>query len=226
MEEILDALEQSIDDFVLSKFEKKILEAKLSTKKFGTKEIESLRNSVYLIANEKCTNSNQSKLVKWMHDAYLILSLNTNNSFYCNTYFSPGYDCLNTINKHIQNCQSNLNICVFTISDDRIRSEIVDALHRGVEVRIISDDDKMNDRGSDINYLSQHGAHIRIDNSPHHMHHKFAIFDDKIVLSGSYNWTRSAAEYNHENIIETNNMDALHNFSSEFERLWDAMYEL
>ena len=41
--------------------------------------------------------------------------------------------------------------------------------------------------------LAELGVAVRIDRSEHHMHHKFALFDDAILATGSYNWTRSAA---------------------------------
>ena len=46
--------------------------------------------------------------------------------------------------------------------------------------------------------LARSGIAVAFDSSPHHMHHKFAIFDLTRLLTGSYNWTRSAAESNEE----------------------------
>jgi phosphatidylserine/phosphatidylglycerophosphate/cardiolipin synthase-like enzyme len=52
------------------------------------------------------------------------------------------------------------------------------------------------------------------------MHHKFAIFDEGVVLTGSYNWTRGAAMSNEENLILSNDRRLLTAFRGEFERLW------
>jgi len=52
------------------------------------------------------------------------------------------------------------------------------------------------------------------------MHHKFAVYDDARLLSGSYNWTRSAANYNQENLVVTSDRAIVERFGSEFERLW------
>ena len=57
--------------------------------------------------------------------------------------------------------------------------EVLDRLmKRGVRVRVISDNDKAHDKGSDVWRLPDLGAEVRVDRSPHHMHHKFAIIDD------------------------------------------------
>ena len=135
-------------------------------------------------------------------------------------YFSPGKDCVNHIIDLINEAYNQLDICVFTISDDRISRAIVDAMKNGVQIRIISDNSKMEDIGSDILDLSRVGIPIKLDISTNHMHHKFMIVDKKIVLTGSYNWTRSAALYNQENIISTDDEFVVDKFVSEFEKLW------
>jgi len=52
-----------------------------------------------------------------------------------------------------------------------------------------------------------------------HMHHKFAIMDETL-LTGSYNWTRSAAQRNYENILVTEERGLLREFTKEFDQLW------
>ena len=55
------------------------------------------------------------------------------------------------------------------------------------------------------------------------MHHKFALFDGTVLLTGSYNWTRSAAAQNNENLIVTNDHRLATAFSSLFDRLWEEL---
>ena len=138
-------------------------------------------------------------------------------------FFSPGDDCLNAIVASIEEASQSINICVFTISDDRISDAIVRAHHRGIYIKIITDNNKLHDAGSDIKELAAKGLDVRIDKTRSHMHHKFAIFDETRVLTGSYNWTRSAAMHNHENILVTDNLSIVQDYSREFDRLWSSM---
>jgi phosphatidylserine/phosphatidylglycerophosphate/cardiolipin synthase-like enzyme len=45
-------------------------------------------------------------------------------------------------------------------------------------------------------------------------HHKFAIFDGKTLLNGSYDWTRSAFTKNEENVLVTDKVHWVEGFSS------------
>lgn len=138
-------------------------------------------------------------------------------------YFSPGTDCREQIIHQIKSAQSQIDICVFTITDNAITHEILRAFERGLQLRIISDNDKSIDRGSDIERLANAGIPLRVDESHKHMHHKFAIFDGEFLLSGSYNWTVSAANVNEENIIVTKEKILVKEFSEEFDKLWPQM---
>ena len=135
-------------------------------------------------------------------------------------YFSPGPDCRIAIEQAMETALSELLICVFTISDDRLSDAVMAAHRSGLTVRVISDNDKMHDRGSDVERLSQAGVNMRIDRSPEHMHHKFMVIDGRTVMTGSYNWTRSAETRNEENIIAVDDPLLATRFSEEFERIW------
>ena len=141
------------------------------------------------------------------------------------SFFSPGETCLRAIVSCISAARETIDVCVFTITDDRISEALVAAHKRGVKLRVISDDDKSEDRGSDTRSLDRKGIDTRFDSSPSHMHHKFAIFDRKTLLTGSYNWTRSAARANQENILLSDDVRLIADFRGCFDRLWAAFDE-
>lgn len=54
------------------------------------------------------------------------------------------------------------------------------------------------------------------------MHQKFAVIDRKVVLTGSYNWTVSADNYNSENLLLFRDAGPLaEEYRKEFFRLWE-----
>ena len=141
----------------------------------------------------------------------------------CAVFFSPGNDCLNAIVRALNAATSRVDVCVFTISDDRITNAILQCHIRKLPVRIITDDLKVNDQGSDIEQLAQARIPVRIDGSQSHMHHKYAVIDGKAVITGSYNWTRSAADYNFENVLITDDPRAVAAYQKNFDSLWPRM---
>ncbi|OZJ04095.1 hypothetical protein BZG36_02853 [Bifiguratus adelaidae] len=135
--------------------------------------------------------------------------------------FFPGQSSFETLLSTLHRAQRSLDICVFTITDNDVARAITDAHRRGVRVRVITDDDQETSRGSDIPELRHAGIQVKTDHSPAHMHHKFAIVDECIVLTGSYNWTKGARFDNRENfVVIENEPDCARSFQNEFEKLW------
>ena len=135
-------------------------------------------------------------------------------------HFSPGESCRRKIRELCRQARRSVDICVYTISDDQLSEEIAACHRRGIVVRVISDNDKQFDEGSDIQWLQRQGVPLRIDDSPYHMHHKFALFDGRLLLNGSFNWTRSATTSNEENLLVIDHPALLAAYAAEFETLW------
>lgn len=53
------------------------------------------------------------------------------------------------------------------------------------------------------------------------MHNKIGIFDKKIVVTGSYNWTENAEKYNYENAVFLDDKESVEKYIKEFEGLWN-----
>jgi len=222
MKETLEHLKTSLEDAIMTRGEKKALKAIIQDKHLTKNELNWLRSEVFKLAKGNVSEFKNEQIIDWLEEANKIILPKTETGIYTKSFFSPGTSCLDTINMNIGSATRKIDICVFTISDDRIRDKILYAINKGITVRIITDDDKTMDKGSDIEFLRNRGAKVKMDDSPHHMHHKFALFDDEILLTGSYNWTRSASQYNQENILETNDPKAIDQYKKEFERLWAA----
>ncbi len=216
-------LKQTLDDFRLSRSERQALRERLGEMTLS----ESLRNRCHNLAFELACDAidpvNARTVLDWLEDVTKVLRRNdksqpTGKSEDC---FSPGDNCWSRIRGLLKSTRKQADICVFTITDDRISSESLELHRRGVAVRIISDNEKAFDPGSDVERLAEAGVPVRIDRTSNHMHHKFALFDRKRLLTGSYNWTRSAAHYNEENFVITDDVRLITEFTGEFNRLWD-----
>jgi len=135
-------------------------------------------------------------------------------------HFSPGESCRQRIIGLCRAARSSVDVCVFTLADDLLAAELLAVHRRGLRLRLISDDDKRLDAGSDVERLAAAGVEVRLDRGLPHMHHKFALFDGRLLLSGSFNWTRSASTANHENLLVIEHAGLVADYQAEFERLW------
>ncbi len=157
------------------------------------------------------------------HTSEVVTKPQTQLTYMTKAYFSPGEDCANAIVQALQNAKKSIDICVFTISDDKISREIIACHRKNIKVRIITDNEKLHDLGSDIAQMAKTGIAIRIDNTTAHMHHKFMVVDNAILVNGSYNWTKSAATSNEENIIVSDEKSLVATFAKQFEKMWKEM---
>lgn len=226
-EEVIALIDDSAEDIFLTKVEKNQIKAALQSLSPDKRISDLLRSELFKIARNQINAENYMEVLVWTEKVNkLILSANKVEVQQESVYFSPGEECLQAIISNIQSASQKIRICLFTISDNRITDALISKSRQGVSVRIITDNDKMFDKGSDIAELSRAGISIRVDETDNHMHHKFALFDGDITLTGSYNWTRSAERYNHENILITDSNKVLREFNKEFESLWDEFPDL
>ena len=54
------------------------------------------------------------------------------------------------------------------------------------------------------------------------LHHKFAVIDNKKVITGSFNWSPSAAHTNDETLLVIHSPQLAKQFTREMDRLWDT----
>ena len=52
------------------------------------------------------------------------------------------------------------------------------------------------------------------------MHNKFAVFDEVLVVTGSYNWTQGAEHANYENVLFEDSPNVVQAYMRQFADLW------
>lgn len=143
---------------------------------------------------------------------------------------------------YVKSAKQTLDVCVFTLTDDEITRALLEAHYAyerffcfielsfmycsGVKVRLITDDEQCNTTGSDVKTLHEAGVPLRMDSSAQaHMHHKFAVLDKKVLINGSFNWTRQGHSLNRENVTITSKATFVRAFSQQFDLLWAEFAE-
>lgn len=217
-DQLIQALEQTFTDRRVDTEEKSELFSLFQS--LNREQRAFVRNRAFDIVKSNQQHEPIAPLLKWLQAIIKNLDSSRPAIPESDTYFSPGNTCLNILLSLINDAKKSVDICVFTISDNNIRDAILAAYARGICIRVITDNDKTEDLGSDIYTLAKKGVNIRTDQTRHHMHHKFAIFDGRKLITGSFNWTRSASLYNHENLVLLEDKDTVVEFGEEFEKLW------
>ncbi len=215
---------QTLEDRRLSRTERRALAEVFADYSLNDEELAFVRNRVFSIAREEIKGIEAQKILEWAEDVVKVLySKLHRDPTIAEVYFSPGDECRLQIARQLRRAKRTADVCVFTITDDRLAAELLAAHERKVVVRIVSDNDKAYDAGSDIERLARAGVEVCVDESDHHMHHKFAVFDRETVMTGSYNWTRSAAKHNRENLLVSDDPKLVTAYQNNFDELWGSL---
>ncbi len=146
--------------------------------------------------------------------------------------FSPERNCSSHIIREIGKAQKEILVALYAFTSDDLAWSLVKALRRGVNVQVILDQafDKKN-KHSKGSFLEKQGLSVRrISGNPRRkrkgesglMHQKFAVIDRKVVLTGSYNWTVSAEDFNSENLLLFRDAGPLaEEYRKEFFHIWE-----
>jgi phosphatidylserine/phosphatidylglycerophosphate/cardiolipin synthase-like enzyme len=85
-----------------------------------------------------------------------------------------------------------------------IAKALADAHKRGVDVRVILDKSNLKEGYSSAAFLQHMGVTALIDSDHAIAHNKVMVIDAREVITGSFNFTKAAAEKNAENVVFIN----------------------
>ncbi len=137
-------------------------------------------------------------------------------------YFSPSGGIRQRLVRAIQESRQSIEVATYNLTARELIEALAAARARGVRVRVLMDRQKAEEGGPGIRALRGSGVPVRSLGVPEQslMHHKFAIFDGRLVITGSYNWTHSAEVANYENVVLLDEPAVVNRFQEEFRRLW------
>ena len=137
------------------------------------------------------------------------------------TYFSPNGGVAANIIRAINNAKASIDLAIFDLTSNDIASSLEKAQRRGIKIRIIADSRQAKGHNSMIPVLANDQFSLKITHGEGRgiMHNKFAIFDGKLMVTGSYNWTNNAERYNYENAIFITDPNVIRQYQMEFENM-------
>jgi hypothetical protein len=137
--------------------------------------------------------------------------------------FSPGGSIRAAIVKTIINSSDSIDIAAFTFTAGEIAEALHKAKERGVEIRVIIDQQQDGKGYPVIEFLKEEGFNLQFlkGNIGGSMNNTFAIFDGKLIVTGSYNWTEYAEKFNYENALFIDETDVVEKYKEEFASLYD-----
>lgn len=185
-------------------------------------QVRYLRNRAFALVRDLIGDpASAMPALKWLEQVVKTLDLQAApRPEPASVHFSPGNSCREKILALCAQARRSVDVCVYTIADNPLSEALLACHRRGIAVRVITDNDKQFDAGSDVQWLLERGVPLCVDSSPHHMHHKFALFDGRLLLNGSFNWTRSASTSNEENFLVIEHPQLLAEFRQRFDSLW------
>lgn len=128
----------------------------------------------------------------------------TGGKFYNTPYqvcFTPGSDCTANIIDTIANAQHSILVQAYSFTSAPIAKAIMDAKKRGIDIRVILDKSQVKARYSSAKLLENAGISTWIDSRVAIAHNKVMIIDDRVVITGSFNFTKAAQYKNAENSL-------------------------
>lgn len=136
------------------------------------------------------------------------------------TYFSPDDYTEDRMVELIDRAEDEIAIMAFTITSDPISDALINAHIRGVNISgVLEESQYYSNIGNDFDRLVETGLDLHLDQNTFNMHHKVMVIDQETVVTGSYNFSRSASEFNDENTLIIWNQNIAQQFLKEFKRI-------
>jgi len=116
-------------------------------------------------------------------------------------YFSPNGGAMEAIVEAIQTARKTVKVQAYSFTAAPIAKALTDAAERGVQVQVVVDHSQLTERYSVIDFLQRRGVLVLVDSAHAIAHSKVIVIDGEVVITGSYNFSKSAEERNLENLL-------------------------
>ena len=116
-------------------------------------------------------------------------------------YFSPNGGCTDAILFEINRAKSEILLQAYSFTSQPIAQALIRAHKRGVKISAVLDKSNRGRKYSAATFLKNMGIPVYIDANHAIAHNKIMIIDNRVVITGSFNFTKAAENKNAENIL-------------------------
>lgn len=138
-------------------------------------------------------------------------------------YFSPEDDTAARLVELVADARESVYFLAYSFTADDLSTALLARAPAGVTISgVFEESQYRSNTGAEFERLLSGGLDVRLDGNPRNMHHKVLIIDQQIVVTGSYNFSASAAERNDENTLVIHNAGIAAAYLEEFQRIYAA----
>lgn len=145
---------------------------------------------------------------------FMVLNLYSNEVFILP---KQGDEIKDKISDFIQSSKSEIQIAMYNFSYKKFAKDLVDASKKGVKITVFLDAKKVKEDSEIADFLKKNDIKVVLVKDK--MHLKLAVFDSKLAIFGSVNWTKESFEENYELVYiceDKKTIDSLNSFIKSF----------
>jgi phosphatidylserine/phosphatidylglycerophosphate/cardiolipin synthase-like enzyme len=116
-------------------------------------------------------------------------------------YFSPHGGCTDAILSQINQAKTEILLQAYSFTSQPIAQGLIRAKERGVRITAVLDKSNRSQKYSAAASLKSMGIPVFIDDKHAIAHNKIMIIDNRVVITGSFNFTQAAENKNAENLL-------------------------
>jgi phosphatidylserine/phosphatidylglycerophosphate/cardiolipin synthase-like enzyme len=131
----------------------------------------------------------------------------------------------NAIVPIVASATSSVRFLTFTFTDYPLADAMSQRWKEGVDVSGVFETVGSETDAAELRTLMCRSVPVRQDGNPGFLHHKFIVVDERIVITGSMNYSTNAETSNDENVIIIDNAEIARLYLQEFERVWGLANE-
>ena len=132
-------------------------------------------------------------------------------------YFSPVDNVMDKLVTLVNGAQHSVRFMIFTYTDKNLAAAMISRYQAGVDVAGV-----IENRGASqgaLVPLACAKVPVKVDGNKYTMHHKVIVIDGSIVVTGSFNFTKSADTENDDNLLVIYDQAVAKQYLDEFDRI-------